>query len=212
MKRANLVVLIIFLLLFPLGVLVFVNFDSITQRFMAISYSRRSAKNPQYTTSSNFPELKTTIVNTAFLEYEFSRLGVFKQNAIADPRVHRGVSDATSRYTVNNVEIVLVPTLQNYLVANGGVKDFAARGTYHVQNGTLVIELSLNTEEIPTTPNAKEDALLRALLETLLFSIKQPNTPLDMQGLLTIQQDLQKYVTSGLFDRPIRLEHGKTAL
>ena len=212
MQRVISILAICFILILPLGILLVINFDSIKERFIAIRYSFHPSSNPQIIVSSQIPDLKPTIANSAFLDYEFSRLGVFKPNAIADPRVHRGVADATSRFTVTNVEIVLVPTLLNYLVANGGTKDFAARGSYRVQYGTLFLELSLNMDEISDYPNAKEDVLLRTLLETLLYAIKQPNIALDMHELFVIQQNLQEYITSGLFDRPIRVVEKTTEL
>jgi hypothetical protein len=89
MRRTSLVLLIIFLLLFPLGVLVVVNFDTLTAQIMARKYSVSPSKSSQFTASSESPGLKPTIVHTAFLEYEFARLGVFKANAITDPEAHR---------------------------------------------------------------------------------------------------------------------------
>ena len=205
MSKQLLIFIMFILLVLPLGILLFVNHESIIDAITAIRFSKGPSMNQQFSISNKSSDVQTKIVNTAFLDYEFSRLGVFKKDAIVDPRVHRGEKGIVNRYTVTAVEIAVVPTLPNYLVANGGEKDFAAKGSYRVQNNILIIELSLNMKEISDTPNAKEDVLLRTLLETLLYAIKEPNAPLDMKGLFTIQQNLEKYILSGLFDRPIRV-------
>lgn len=201
MRKKFIVFLVVGLISTPIIVVSFARREAITAFF----YSMRTSKSTNIAITNKTKTLQPTIVDTAFLDYEFSRLGVFKNNAISDPLSHMGSKDITTRYTVRNVEIQLVPTLKRYLVANGGVTDFAARGIYKIQDDTLVIELSLNTQEIPTTPNATEDVLLRTLLETVLYAISAPNATLDMQGLFAIQQNLQRYISKGLFDRPIRV-------
>jgi len=206
MRRTWLIIGIVVFIAFPVGILLYANAGAIGSRLTALRYSFTTSKSPQYSAESKVPGYTPTIANTAYLEYEFARLGVFRPGGIADPRLYRGDRSATERLTVSRARIEVVPALGQYFVGLGGSRDFAARGNYRVDGDTLVVEVSLDPSEAPVEKTALADLFLRTLLQTVAYAAGSPGNVQNIKELGTIDENLKEYINQGIFDRPILIE------
>lgn len=209
MRRAAAIGVLCILAL-PLVLLVLLNADRIKEAAQVFYWSNTRSTSPQYTAETKTPGYSVAVVNTAFLEYLAATMNIYGDEAIVDPRVYFGEPDNTNRYTVSHLKFELVPTLERYMVGLGGKDDFAGRGVYAVEGDTLVVRVSLNEAQIANTnvqgQFALEDIFLDTALQTLSYVRGSTGPFVDIATLAKIQKDIQEYVRTGIFERPIRID------
>ena len=197
-------------ILLPLVLLTYKNLDTIKRNFLMVKFSTTRSTGEQYAVSSKVPVYTPKIVNPSYLEYVTARLKIFDSQAIVDPAIYRGSRDSKIRYTVSRVQIELVPRIDNFLLAIGGENDFAGRGTYLVENDTLIVQVSIDPNEIPQGgikgQYALEDVYLQTALQVLVYAVGSPEKRMDTKELAKIDKDLQEYLYTGIFKRPIVIE------
>lgn len=210
MKRMWLIIGIVIVILLPFVLLAYKNLDAIKRNFFMVKFSTTRSTGEQYTVSSKVPVYTPKIVNPSYLEYVTSRLKIFDTQAIADPAMYRGSRDSKTRYTVSRVQIELVPRIDQFLLAIGGENDFAGRGTYVVKDDTLIVQVSIDPNEISSGgingQYALEDVYLQTALQVLVYAVGSPNKRMDPKELAKIDKDLEEYLYTGIFNRPILIE------
>ena len=193
-------------LLLLLIVLLFVGSNTV---LAGTCYTNRTISE-QYKVASKVPDYTPKIVDTSYLDYVMASLKIFDNQAIADPAIYRGSRDSKTRYTVFRVQIELVPRIDQFLLALGGENDFAGRGTYLVENDTLIVQVSIDPNEIlqggTQGQYALEDVYLQTALQVLVYAVGSPDTRMDPKELIKIDNDLKEYLYTGIFKRPILIE------
>lgn len=205
-----LIIGIVIVILLPFVLLVYQNLDAIQRNLFMVKFSTTRSTGEQYTAASKVPAYTPKIVNPSYLEYVVARMNIFGNQAIADPAMYRGNRESATRYTVSRVRIELVPRIDQFLLALDGVNDFAGRGTYMVQDDTLVVQVSLDPDEIPRGgidgQYALEDVFLKTALHVLVYAVGSAERRMDPAELSKIDKDLQEYLYTGIFKRPIEIE------
>lgn len=148
MKRVFIGISAAVLLLLPIVFVVYQNRGAMQEAIVKSKFLGRKGTSPQYSAETKVPEMSVAIVDTAFLEYISATMKLYEDNAIADPEMYFGNKASVKRRTVSHLKLELVPTLTRYMVGLGGSTDFAARGTYAVEEDTLVIRVSLDEKEL----------------------------------------------------------------
>lgn len=210
MKRIWIIIGIVIVILLPVVLLVYQNLDTIKRNIFVLKFSTMRSTREQYKVSSKVPVYTPKIVNPSYLEYVTARLKIFGSQAIVDPAIYRGSRDSKTRYTVSRVQIELVPRIDNFLLAIGGEKDFAGRGTYTVKDDTLIVHVSIDPNEIlrggVRGKYPLEDVYLQTALQVLVYAVGSPDKRMDPNELAKIDKDLQEYLYTGIFQRPIVIE------
>ena len=211
MRRIVLIVFGIALVFVPVVLLAIVNREAIFKQLRLFSFLVRPMRSEQFAVKSSVPHFTPKLVNTSFLDYVMSTMNIFEKDAIVDPDIYWKSKGIKTRYTVSRIQIELVPTLERYMLALGGIKnDFGSRGTYAVVDDTLVIQVSLNPEEIPTGgangQYALEDLYLHTALQVLVYAVGTPGKPMDPKLLEKIDASIREYLETGIFTRPIVIE------
>jgi hypothetical protein len=210
MRRIVLVIGVIFVLTLPIALLIYQNSDAIKEAARVFYWSNDRSTSPQYTAEVKTEQYSIAIVDTAFLEYLAATMGIYGEQAIVDPAVYFGDPDNLQRYTVSRLKFELVPLLDRYMVGLGGEDDFAGRGVYAVEGDTLVVRVSLNEGAISGSDVqgqfALEDVFLSTALQTLSYVRGTAGPYMDPASLSKIEKDIQEYVHTGIFTRPIRIE------
>ena len=210
MKRIWIIVGSVIVILLPVVLLVYKNLDVTKKNVSLLKFITNHTISEQYKVASKVPDYTPKIVDTSYLDYVMATLKIFDNQAIADPAIYRGSRDSKTRYTVSRVQIELVPRIEQFLLAIGGEKDFAGRGTYFVKDDTLVIQVSLDPDEIlqggTQGQYALEDMYLQTALQVLVYAVGFPDTRMDPKELFKIDTDLKEYLYTGIFKRPILIE------
>ena len=183
--------------------------SKITQELQVIKWSNKKGLNKKVTSYSSVPKNTLIINDTSYLDYVADTFKIYSKDAILDPNSYFGNKGATKRYTVSNLRFELVPKLEKYVVALGGTVDFATRGIYKVDGNTLIIQVSINNDELAnsefTGQNPAEDAYIQTALQTIPFAIGSPQQALDPDKLTKVNDDIKSYLTTGLFAHPIKI-------
>ncbi len=210
MRRTLVIIGAVILLLFPLVLVAYRNWDAIQEAVFKTKFLSRRTVSPQYAAETKTPGYSIVIVDTAFLEYIAATMRVYDNNAIADPGMYFGNRTSITRHTVLRLKFELVPTLERYLVALGGSQDFAGRGIYAIEDDTLVVRVSLNEEELIKSNGAVqfnlEDMFLDTALQTLVYATGKPGSPISPAELTKVQKAIKENIPSGIFPRPITIE------
>lgn len=200
----------VIVILLPFVFLVYQNLDAIKKNLSILKFSTKPTTSRQYSVTSTVPVYTPKIVDTSYLEYVMASMKIFDNQAIVDPDIYRGNRESTTRYTVSRVQIELVPRIDNFLLAIGGEHDFAGRGTYTVKDDTLLVQVSVDPNEIANGgvhgKYAFEDMYLQTALQVLVYAVGSPEKRLDPKELAKIDKDLQEYLYTGVFKRPIVIE------
>ncbi len=210
MKRIWVIIGIVIVILLPVALLVYQNLDVIKKNVSLLKFSTRHTISQQYSVASKVPVYTPKIVDTSYLDYVIAYMKIFDNQAIADPEIYRGSRDSKTRYTVSRVQIELVPRIDQFLLAIGGENDFAGRGTYTVKDDTLIVQVSIDPNEILSGgvrgQYALEDVYLQTALQVLVYAVGSPDKRMDPKELAKIDKDLQEYLYTGIFNRPILIE------
>lgn len=210
MKRFVTVIGVGIAILFPLFFILYYNRELIQQSIIKARFLSRPSNSQQFSVETKTPEYGIVMADTAFLEYIAATARLYDNDAIVDPSMYFGKPESTVRHTVSQLKFELVPTLTQYMVGLGGETDFAGRGTYAVEDQTLVVRVSLNKEElVKGSGNVKfnmEDMFLDTALQTLVFATAQSGAPLSPFELTKMQKALKENIPSGIFPRPIKIE------
>ena len=210
MKRIWLIIGSVIVIFLPVVLLVYKNLDATKKSLSLLKFITKRTVSPEFSVASQVPDYTPKIVNTSYLDYVIATMKIFDNQAIADPLMYRGTRNSKTRYTVSRVQIELVPRIDQFLLAIGGENDFAGRGTYFVKDDTLVVQVSLDPDEIVQGGTqgqyAMEDMYLQTALQVLVYAVGSPNKRMDPKELFKIDTDLKEYLYTGIFKRPIVIE------
>lgn len=210
MKRVGFFIFAFILLALPLFFIVYSNWDAIQEELLKAKFISRRAVSPQYTAETKVPGVQVAIVDSRFLEYIAATMHIYDTNAVADSEMYFGNRASTARHTVSHLKLELVPTLEQYMVGLAGSSDFAARGTYAVEDNTLVVRVSLNEAELAKsnvpTQFAQDDMFLDTALQTLVYATGKPGAPMSIIEMTKIQKAIKDNIPIGIFPRPIKIE------
>jgi hypothetical protein len=104
-------------ILLPLGLYMMTSPLFMTKLPVVLKYTGHTVLSPQYSAKSEVSGYTMTLTDTRYLDYVTTTFGTFGPQAIVDPRVYHGFPDIKLRYTVSRVRFVLVPKLDNFLMA-----------------------------------------------------------------------------------------------
>lgn len=210
MKRLWLIIGIAIVIFLPIALLVYQNLDVTKKNLSLLKFITNRTISEQYKVASKVSDYTPKIVDTSYLDYVMATMKIFDKQAIADPAMYRGSRDSKTRYTVSRVQIELVPRIDQFLLAIGGENDFAGRGTYLVENDTLIVQVSIDPNEISSGgvngKYALEDVYLQTALQVLVYAVGTPYKRMDPKELAKIDNDLKEYLYTGIFKRPILIE------
>ncbi len=150
------------------------------------------------------------IVDTSYLDFIASNFGLFEKNVIIDPKFYIEGKKNDTKYTISKIEFKLIDDMPQYVYAATGPTNFASKGNYQINGDTLIIVVSLFTDQIPknTIINTYkiEEVFLKTVFTTLLYA-KGLSTPNEMAVYISdISEGMDKYLKSGLFAWPIEVQ------
>ncbi len=210
MQRALVIFGIVVMLFAPIAMLVFRH--PVANRYIrsVLRIPTKVQVSDQYIVVNEARTSTLKLVDTAYLDYVAANLGIFKDQAIVDPRAYRGFPDIQNKYTVSRVQFILVDDMDAFVYASSGKKAFASKGDYRIVNDTLEVSISLNNDEFTQGPLNKqfvlEETFLKTAFVTLLYAHGM-STPLETARVLEkIKTDMKEYLQTGIFAWPIRIE------
>lgn len=210
MKRIVVIIGAAILLLLPLSLVAYQNWDKFIDAMVKQKFLSRKTVSPQYSAETKVPDMTVAVADTAFLEYIAATMKLYDDNAIADPEMYFKNKTSTKRYSVSHLKFELVPVLARYVVGLGGSTDFAARGIYTVEGDTLVIRVSIDENQLEKSnlPGrfAIEDMFLDTALQTLIYATGKPGAPISPMELAKIQKAIKDNIPTGIFPRPVKIE------
>lgn len=212
-RKAFIVGIVIFILFLPFFLVILRN-PQVQEMFPSfLRGEQRTVTSTHFDTSSSVSGYTVRLVDTKYLDYAATKLGIFSQNGIVDPRIYRGFPDIKNRYTVSKIQYSLVPMVDPAVVMISGPKSFVGRGNFRVQGDTLIVEVSLDLENLINslvpTQYPLEEAFVRTAMETLYYAhglVSMSDTRTLVIGLDKIKEDIKNYLYSGIFPWPIRIE------
>jgi hypothetical protein len=209
MRRIALIIGLIVLFLLPITFYVIKNQEQIDGMFDVLRAKTKPSDSSLYSVQSQVSGVEISLINTQYLDYITSGMGLFENQAIVDPRIYRGFPDLPLRHTITHIQFVLVPTIDQFLVGVSGKNDFAARSDYVVEKETLIVRVAVNFSEMGD-PLAKqhqfEDVFLRAALISLLYANDKPVGEAPALKFKRIQDDMKSYLYTEILPWPIEIK------
>ena len=209
MRRALIVIGVIILLVLPLALWIFKN-PALYTLLPSILQPHSQSVSARFSVANRMPGYSLKLVDTAYLEYVAAYMGIFSDKAIVDPQSYRKPAGTLKRYTVSRVQFVLMPTIDQFLLALSGKKEFAGRGDYVVEGDTLVIKVSVSYDEQQgffTKKFSTEDAFLRTAFQTLYYAHGlSDDGVVNAQAFAKIKTDMTDNLYGGVFPWPVRID------
>lgn len=214
MKRVVIIAILAILIVLPLVFFAYSNWPRLQEELVRSKFLSGPTSDRQYSAEAKVPGYDVAIADARFLEYIAATMKLYDVNAIADPEIYFGNKLSTKRYTVSGLRFELVPTLVQYVVALGGSNDFATRGTYAVENGVLVVRVSVNEDEVAksgqTGKSPTEDMFLDTAIQTLIYATGSPGQFMNPADIEKAQKAIRDNIPTGIFPRPIRIEKAQS--
>ena len=202
-------------ILLPLVVFVISNPMISTQLPVALRLRGQNVVSPRYSVQSEVPSYTINLENTQYLDYMTTKLKVFDDHAIIDPRYYQGYRDISVHYTISHIRFVLVPTIENPISmvtqqdVTGAHISVVGKGDYSVENGTLVVRVMLNTGVLTYNtliPKfSLEDKFIHTVLDTLYYAHGLSDPLTNAHSLYDIYQNMKDYLYSGIFIWPVQI-------
>jgi hypothetical protein len=210
MRRVLIVIGLGVLMVLPIILILIQNKTGIEKSIALVKTSTKRQVSERYSAVSKVPEYSLTLTDTAYLDYLSELLGLFKPQAIVDPRVHRGF-DIKNRYTISRIQLLLIPTSDDYLLGISGVNDFAGRGNYVVEGDTLVVRISLNPSEAKgkTEEHRLDEVYLQAVYQVLYHAHGVSDFAAAGSAFEQNKLDIIDYLYGGIFAWPVSVSRKK---
>jgi hypothetical protein len=210
MPRVGVVIGVIVLILLTSG-LVFSRYPSISIQIQDFFPKKQNVSVVErYSAKSEVAEYSLELLDTAYFDYTLEKMGLFRENAIVDPRIYRGFPELDLRYTAKSVKFVLVPKIDQFLMAISGKDDFAGRGDYSIEDEVLVVKVSLNFNELSSRiflgSLSAEDAFVQTAIQTAYYAQGLSDGKTNVQAFGNIRDDMKTYLYSGIMSWPIAVK------
>lgn len=205
MRRIILSIGIIVLLALPIVMYVITRTDYV--RGINWPIIQKDSNSVRYSAASDVSDFTIKITDTRYLDSIAENIGIFKPNAIIDPKSYLGGS--TKRHTVTHVRFTIVPLVANMVVGVSGKKDFAARGGYTLEGNTLVVVVSFTPQEVPAMvalQHGLDDMFLRAAFQTMWYAHGLSADPFqNADAFRNIQEGIKNDLFGGILPWPIQI-------
>jgi len=169
----------------------------------------QASPTPQrYSVESQLAGYTLTLMDTRYLDSVAENIGIFKPEAVLDPEVYHG--GQTFHHTISHIRLVLVPAVQQFLVAVPGRKVLASTADYIVEGDTLVLRVTINPSEqvnVAAGQHTLEDAFLRAAMQAMYYAHGLSDDPtVNANAFANIQNGIKDYLYIGVLAWPIQIE------
>ena len=214
MRKTALIISAIIVFLLPILILVLGN-PIFSSRFPKLFNSTLNNKDStRFSTKSEMPGYDLVIADPSYLDYLIDRMNIFGNQAIIDPRTHRGFPDLKLRYTISRIQFILVSIMDQPITVLMGRDSPTSMGGYSIDGNTLTLRIFLDIPQLTTGTFARNHALEDAFIRTVGFTLVRARSALDKQddakARNKIITDIDEYLYKNIFAWPVTIIPNKT--